>query len=205
MRIELTVKIAAPLSKGTRGIMKNLQRAVVVYNQTDDATTQTFLTENEQFLVCTENENAAFHADLFHLALCRQTQYQCKCTSCLTSIVCIGKKGEVYFCPHHVQESMLGKIDDEGNYFENENFLRLLNEEIQKRNTCKSTCKYYPVCRGGCALENICETFKQEYPVCMESAKDTLTKKTPLNELPPYLTEAILKGVSHGNVKTLNE
>ena len=58
MRIELTVKITAPLSKGTRELMKNLHRAVVVYNQTDDVATQTFLTENEQFLVCTENENA---------------------------------------------------------------------------------------------------------------------------------------------------
>lgn len=204
-KIDLHIQAENTLTKKAKTLLAKLRRATVVYSENPSPETLVFFEEQPHLLVCSPEKDGAFCADFFHLALHRQPQYQCKCSSCLSSLLYITKADEVCFCPFRPEESKLCTIDCDGDYFDNENFVKLLNEQIAKRERCKNACRYYPVCRGGCALQDVCGQFQAEYPIALETAKNALLEQTPLDKLPPALGEAILRGVAQGKIKPLKE
>lgn len=89
-------------------------------------------------------------------------------------------------------------MDFDGDYFDNDAFVQVLEREIAKRDECKSKCAYYSLCHGGCAMEDVCEFFQKQYPVIKERACNIINEQKSLEELPLFEQEGILRGVSQG-------
>lgn len=198
LQIDLILSVESALTKNQKTLLKTIERATIAYNQSQDADTASFLSEQTNLLICSSEKNCALQADLFHLAVYNQHQYQCKCTSCLSNVLYITKENDVCFCPFHPTESKLCTIDCERDYFDNELFEQVLTKEIEKREECKKTCTHYSVCHGGCAMEDICQTVKTQYTAMQERASEIACNHTPLGELLLYEKEAVLRGVSQG-------
>ncbi len=198
LQIDLILVIESAPTKTQKALLQTIERATVVYDKNQDVETANFLNEQTNLLVCSSEKNCALQADLFHIAVYNQYQYQCKCTSCLSNVLYITKENDVCFCPFHPTESKLCTTDYEGDYFDNELFVQILSKEIEKREECKKTCAHYAVCHGGCAMEDICQAVKTQYPLMQERANEIACNHIPLSELSLYEKEAVLRGVSQG-------
>ena len=198
LSLDLAILIDKPLTKAQMALLNKLDRAIVVYNSCQDEQTKSFLLQQSNLLICSSDQDCALQADLFHLAVYQQHQYQCKCTSCLSNILYVNKQNQVSFCPFHPQESMLCDLSFEGDFFDNDLFIQVLTEQIEKRNECKQSCDYYSICHGGCAMKDVCQTVKSTYPIMQQRAKEIDTQQIPLSELAVYEKEGILRGVSQG-------
>lgn len=197
-RMDLEIVVDKPLTAAQQKVLHETRRAVLVYAQTQDLQTLAFLNEQPQLLVCTPTQNDGLRGDLFHLAVHGRAQYQCKCSSCLANVLYIDKQDEVSFCPFYPAQSKLCNVDYPDDYFNCDAFIEILEKEIDKREQCKRDCAHYAICHGGCAMENVCATVKQEYPAAVARASEIRSQQTPLDQLPVFEQEAILRGVSQG-------
>ena len=198
MRMDLNITVNTKLTGGQKKLFQGLERATVVYAACDDTQTLEFLQSQPQLLVCSPSRCDALEADLFHLAVYQKQAYQCKCSSCLSNILYITKQDDVCFCPFYPEKSRLCGVDFDGDYFDNDAFVQVLEREIAKRDECKSKCAYYSLCHGGCAMEDVCEFFQKQYPVIKERACNIINEQKSLDELPLFEQEGILRGVSQG-------
>ena len=198
LRLDLNIIVDSALTKSQKALLQTLERATVVYCNTQDEQTNAFLNEQKNLLVCSKEKDCALQADLFHLAVYNRQQYQCKCSSCLSNVLYITKENDVCFCPFYPNESKLCSTDYDGDYFDNEAFVQVLTKQIQSRDECKKSCDYYSVCHGGCAMKDVCPTVKTQYPVMQQRAKQIKDVSQPLSDLPLYEKEGVLRGVSQG-------
>ncbi len=196
--LDLILIIEKPITKQQKAALSKLERATVVYDNSNDEDTANFLNEQRNLLVCTKEKDCALQADLFHLAVYKQRQYQCKCSSCLSNVLYITKENDVCFCPFYPEQSRLCSTDYDGDYFDNDAFVQVLSEQIEKREECKRSCEHYSVCHGGCAINDVCQTVKTLYPKMQERAKEIIENNQPLSDLPLYEKEGVLRGVSQG-------
>jgi len=78
----------------------------------------------------------------------------CTHSSCLKKWLCLDSNGHIYPCDRLcLNEYDLGYVPeinviDEA--FENEKFIKLLQKNILRRQTCIETCEYFKNCYGGC-------------------------------------------------------
>ena len=136
----------------------------------------------------------------FDLAYFDHTFYKCNFNSCLGKILYIRANGDIHYCYKHLENSKLiniKDIDDLENIFENGNFEEVLDKTIEKRNNCKSSCKYFEKCGGGCPLEeHDCESFKKNLESAKQERKNIIDNNIDLNTLPEYKKESIIKEIS---------
>ena len=82
----------------------------------------------------------------------------CIYNSCLGSIIVLLSNGELKACPIiNCEISLNDRLDIQNiqEVFNTDSFIKLLKDNIEKRNKCKNDCLYFPLCKGGCALEEI--------------------------------------------------
>lgn len=78
----------------------------------------------------------------------------CTHSSCLKKWLCLDSNGHIYPCDRLcLNEYDLGYVPEMNvidEAFENEKFIKLLQKNILRRQTCIETCEYFKNCYGGC-------------------------------------------------------
>ncbi|MCL1982095.1 MAG: hypothetical protein FWG53_03245 [Clostridiales bacterium] len=107
-------------------------------------------------------------ADLLKLVILKERS-GCEHNSCLGRVLSIDSAGMVYWCKHNKPKTALGSIGEIKTFsdcFKNEVFERHLDAHYKKRETCKSTCRHFELCLGGCPLR--CELGSPQNGQCTE-------------------------------------
>ncbi|MCL1809062.1 MAG: SPASM domain-containing protein [Clostridiales bacterium] len=92
--------------------------------------------------------------DLLKLVILKERN-GCEHNSCLGKVLSIDSAGMVYWCKHNKPKTALGSIGEIktlSDCFSNKVFEKHLDAHYKKRETCKSTCKHFELCLGGCPL-----------------------------------------------------
>lgn len=126
---------------------------------------------------------------------CNNGNINCKTSSCLGKILYIDKFGNISFCPKYPKDTYLNNISNISNFdniYENDIFGEYLKKMILKRKNCKSSCEYFSKCKGGCAIEDNCESFKNLYLKTKNNIESILKNQINLETLPLSIKENIL-------------
>jgi radical SAM protein with 4Fe4S-binding SPASM domain len=151
-----------------------------------------------KILYKTNSEDMILSVDLMHLYKFYEPIFQCKFSSCLGKNIFISRKGTVHFCPMHVENSFMGSIYSQNNYFDTQIFKNVLHSAIEKRSNCKSTCKYYDHCSGGCPLECGCCNFPELFEK-KKSEFDRITQNNePLTDKKLAVAKIVVKDIAYG-------
>ena len=160
-RIRLTVVVDKKLDERAKALLKKARYEVKVIDIADGGVNLDFYKTCKYLIYKCGEENTILDSDIMHLYKFYETEYQCKFSSCLGNKIYIDAKGDVFFCPWHTDKSKLGNIGDNKNYFEDECIRTVLHNAVAKRDKCKSECKYFEYCAGGCPLEDGCSGFPE--------------------------------------------
>lgn len=83
----------------------------------------------------------------------------CTNNSCLGKWLCFDSCGNIYPCDRLcMEEYKLGNIDDIKSIesvFESETFISLLQQCVERRRNCMTSCDLYEYCYGGCNANSI--------------------------------------------------
>lgn len=133
---------------------------------------------------------------------CNDTSFDCKFSSCLGKTICLDKKDNLYFCPHHRQASFIGTLKTTSSLWDNPEFTTVLTNAIAARNDCKANCKLYKHCHGGCPLDNKCQEYKEQFEASERDMTSLIKARTPLDSLPIYKADSIINYLSYHMVRT---
>ena len=104
------------------------------------------------------NINVTTCEELVNLVLNEHSKV-CTFNSCLGKWLCLDSDGIIYPCDRLcTDEYNLGNIEDItsiSEVFMNDNFLKLLEKSILRRDECIKTCEYYKNCYSGCNANSI--------------------------------------------------
>ena len=99
------------------------------------------------------NINLQSFYDILNLITTNHTGV-CSFNSCLGSWLCIDNKGDIFPCDRfYCDDYYLSNIHNISSFNEalnSDNYISLLSNAISRRNTCKTECRYYDMCHGGC-------------------------------------------------------
>ena len=99
------------------------------------------------------NINLQSFYDILNLITTNHTGV-CSFNSCLGSWLCIDNKGDIFPCDRfYCDDYYLRNIHNISSFneaFNSDNYISLLSNAIKRRNTCKTECRYYDMCHGGC-------------------------------------------------------
>ena len=157
--ISLTVVLRKPLSARAKKRILRAEKEFKVIDRTPEGANVPFCNSFANILCKSVAEDQILDADVMHLYRFYETVFQCKFSSCLGKNFFVSRNGTVHFCPEHLQDSLVGRIGDEGNYLESERFRAVLSEAIKKRSECREHCEYFDYCSGACPLEDGCSDF----------------------------------------------
>ena len=79
----------------------------------------------------------------------------CDFNSCLGNALTVFESGRIGICPFHKNNIDLCNdldIEDIHQVFNTESFISFLKGNIERRNSCKSRCEFFSLCKGGCAF-----------------------------------------------------
>ena len=147
--------------------------------------------QNNRFVVWDDGSRCGLQKPTAWTLLSGGAALDCAHTSCLGNTIFISRQGEISFCPRHPEKSRLKQLN--GQLFECETFLRMLEEIIARRETCRATCRYYALCKGGCAFEKDCTLFQQEIVAAEADLEGFIQKQVRLDSVPFYQEEAIIR------------
>lgn len=156
-----------------------------------------------------------------YLNLAKGGRYRiCSCCSCHTKYLSISSDGSLYNCGRaSMTEYPFGNIDNfesAQEIFASEGAMALLLGSIERRNKCKESCAFFPVCAGGCAdiaimehgLENIptdyCYSFKTVYTHVKETFDRLMNEQVPLSSLNPTVKTVLAKSLARSDGTTKN-
>lgn len=104
------------------------------------------------------NINVSNCTEIVNLILNKKSNV-CTNNSCLGKWLCFDSNGNIYPCDRLcMDEYKLGNIDDIKSIesvFESEIFINLLQQCVEKRRNCMSSCNLYEYCYGGCNANSI--------------------------------------------------
>lgn len=142
--------------------------------------------------------NFATHIILGYWGTC------CKYKSCLTKYLTIDcDKGTIYSCMD--ERTPIGNIfelNSIDSIFSNKSFISMLENAINKRNSCKKECEFFDICQGGCPLEtyDVSRSCSEKEFFLLYKEIETKLRQIITNEdyrnLNPALAEIILSGAS---------
>lgn len=88
----------------------------------------------------------------------------CEYSSCMGKYLYIDKDENVYFCEQKKEKSKMYSLKNGiPKYIFNTVYDRVLDAAVEKRSKCKETCSVFPLCRGGCPLDEQKMNCTQEY------------------------------------------
>lgn len=94
-----------------------------------------------------------------YLQLLKGVNTKCITGGCLYKFICMDSQGDIYPCGRIIMpQYYLGnihKINSIKDVFYTEQFGKLLQSAISRRNKCIQSCLYYQYCRGGCNSDAI--------------------------------------------------
>ena len=191
--ILLTYVVDHKLSARERDILSSAKRLLKIHDYTGDADNIEFYRSESHILYRTENEDTVLDVDLMHLYKFYETQYQCRFSSCMGGKLYVDANKRVDFCPYHKDESFVGTLDDDINYFDTENMLGTLRKTIEKRDVCKSNCPHFELCGGGCPLEEGCLGFPERMAAASEAIDKVIDSRADVSTLGYAVGKIVIK------------
>lgn len=141
-------------------------------------------------------------ASLLYMSLLNKHAPICEHCGCLYKWLAVDHDGSIYPCSRsYPKEFYLGNVQmmtDISMAFKHENFRKLIEGSIERRNLCQQTCEYYTLCQGGCNNDSIlngelsrpaefkCRVLKSLIPFikeCMRENKDSIKNRYVLDIL----------------------
>ena len=159
--INLTLVVSKPLTAKENAWLSEIRREVKITDTTSDNGNLEFYKSSKYILYKFGDTDTVLDADIMHIYKMGETEYQCRYNNCLGKTLYVSKNGNVYFCPYHTEESNVGTLKDQKDYFQDEKIISVLKGTLEKRRECKAKCQYYEECGGGCPLEKGCGEFPQ--------------------------------------------
>lgn len=98
----------------------------------------------------------AFENDCVRICFGNQPR-SCMFNSCLGKCVYIRVDGTPEMCPfidNDISLSVDLALNSTYEIFNTESFVNLISNSIKRRNLCKNSCEYFPVCKGYCPLNS---------------------------------------------------
>lgn len=129
----ILIIIDKELSSKDKKALDKLHSTFLINDLSNNENDHQYYLSNKYILFSNHHENQILLHDLRHQYLFKELRYQCLNSSCLGNTLYISKNDEVSFCPHHIKESLIGKIGED--YFNNEKFLEL-------KEKCKESCPF---------------------------------------------------------------
>ena len=94
-----------------------------------------------------------------YLKLLKGINTKCVTGGCLYKFICMNNQGDIYPCGRIMMpQYYLGnihKISSIKEIFYTEQFYKLLQSSVNRREKCIRSCRYYQYCRGGCTSDAI--------------------------------------------------
>ncbi len=145
----------------------------------------------------------------------------CSCCSCHMKYISVSPSGTLYNCGRDSLGAYpFGSVDDferVEDIFASEGAIALISGSVKRREKCKSSCEYFPLCAGGCAdiaileggLDRIptdyCYLFKTVYSHVASVFKSLMEERAPLSSLNPMVKSILARTVSKTSTTTKNE
>ncbi len=198
-KIKLTLTATRPLTKKDVKKLKLLKELTVIKPLNEAAERSVKNANLDNLILVTSSCNDALKADVYNLCLSLPPTFHCFFTSCLGKNLYVARNGNLSFCPENPNGSLIGNVSDEGEIFSHPRFNEVLEKQIARRNECLKNCKLFSKCKGGCALTDTCESFKENYKRTKTEIADLISKNKPLKEQNRVFAEAVLKSAVNGN------
>ena len=191
--IGLTLVVSKALTKRDKRLLDRARRTVKVVDDTGREDNLAYYRQSKYVLYRAGGENTLVAADVMHLTKFDETLYGCRFSSCLGQYLYVDAKGKVFFCPEHKENSLVGTLEDEENYFKSERILEVLRQAVEKRKSCKAECPHFSLCNGACPLEEGCADFPALMQKHGEEIDRLVASKTDLATLHYAVGYMVLK------------
>jgi len=196
--ITLTLKVTRALKKREKRLLSEAVMPILVEDETGISENLAYYRENKAILYKTKDENRVRDADFMHLSRFGEPLYGCQFSDCLGECLGVDKKGRVFFCPKHREESLVGDLKTKEPYFEAPVFLAVKEAFSKKQESCEASCEHYGICMGACPMEEGCLDF----PSSFERADRLLTEisqgKQELSAFDYATVHTVLKDICYG-------
>ena len=196
--ISLTLVISKPLSQNARNSILTAKKELRIVDVSGNDSNIEFYKSFSKIIYKTDKEDLILDADIMHLYKFYETVYQCRFSSCLGKNLFISRDGAVHFCPVHTEKSAIGSIHSEEKYFDNPTFKDVLHSAIEKRDTCKRSCKYFDHCSGACPLEDGCGDFPELFEKNSSELDRIIQNSEPLTDKKLVVAKIVIKDIAYG-------
>ena len=142
----------------------------------------------------------------------------CSCCSCHMKYISVSPSGILYNCGRDSLGAYpFGSVDDferVEDIFASEGAISLISGSVKRRERCKASCEYFPLCAGGCAdiaileggLDQIptdyCYLFKTVYSHVASVFNSLMEERVPLSRLNPMVKSILARTVSKTSTTT---
>lgn len=191
--LDLALVLTDKTSKTTLKRAKKLNSITAVYDLSDDKTAYETLKDNKNLIFDGAGDCTVNHLDALTSIYFNRPTYGCHFSSCLGNKLYVDLSGNVSFCPSFAQQTRVGKVDDEADYFSSPLFIEVLTKEIEKRNECKAKCSLAMYCKGGCAMLSECEQIKETFSYAKAINASVTGQNADLSQLNLALKRAVLE------------
>lgn len=141
-------------------------------------------------------------------ALGETVDSDCPHNSCLTKWLCIYPNGDLYpcakRCPEEFRLGNISDVDHISDAFMSEGFGKILMGTIARREKCRSECKIFDYCNGGCSIDayweggisenggDSCKIYKEIFEYIRKTSNGILEDKPDLSQYNKYVRDAII-------------
>lgn len=196
--ITLTLKVTRALNKREKRLLSKAYVPILVEDETGISENLAYYRENKAILYQTQDENRVRDADFMHLSRFGAPLYGCQFSDCLGERLGVDKKGRVFFCPKHREESLVGNLKTKACYFESPVFLAVKEAFEKKQKGCEAVCEHYGICMGACPMEEGCLDFPVSFEAADRFLTDITDHKRDLSGYDYATVHTVLKDICYG-------
>jgi len=175
-------------------IPKVLYNTSIRFNTTEN-TESRFGNLFDQWLTLKDAPAISNFIDILNLILLKEHN-ECENSSCLGHVLSIDGSNIIHWCKYNLTESALchvNQLSTLSECFSNNLFEKYLDANIMKRDYCKTECKLFDVCQGGCPLRSD-----------IQSAQNNHCTEQTFIELARYVNNSLKKQISLGDLTVFN-
>lgn len=185
-RTTLCVRVEHNLTDKNKNALSDTQNVVKVKDLTESEDNRIFYDQTRNILASCSGKDEILNADIAHLTNSQLPIFQCHFSSCLGKTLYISRDGTISFCAENPGKTVLGSINDSkplSELFNNPVFEQMLYKSIEHRRFCKSSCGFFTKCKGGCAMIDECQLFKDVTSQFINKRNEVINAKSSLSVL----------------------
>ena len=196
--VSLTAVVSKALTEKEKALLSTVRREIKIIDTTAEKGNLDYYESNKYVLYKWQDKDTILDTDIMHIYKMGETQYQCRHSACLGKTLYVTREGNVHFCPYHAEESIVGTLNEEKNYFHDERIVKVLQSAIEKRKACKEKCEYYEDCSGACPLESGCGNFPELFDKNSEFIDSVTEAQDDLSEHNYAVAKLVIKDIVYG-------